>query len=300
MRKFGGFFMRYTKPALTFEGQFDLISSRGLQIEDRIRVMRWLKRVSYYRLSAYFLPFKEPGTERFREGTTFDQVAGLYIFDRKLRLVLLDAIERVEVATRTSLTYELAHKCGPFGYTDAKNFSSEFNHAAFMTHLEEARAESRETFIDHFNYKYTSEPYLPIWMATELLSFGVISRLYKSAPLDIKKKMSLRYDVQPVVFANWLHTLSYVRNLCAHHSRVWNRQLAIRPMIPHPGKTWPHQIPTAERLYSVLTILQHLLLRMAPQCAWKSRLLAVFDAHPNVDLTAMGMPTDWRHLSPWA
>jgi abortive infection bacteriophage resistance protein len=103
--------MRYTKPPLTFSEQHDLMIARGLCVPDRARAMRWLQNVSYYRLSAYFLPFKKG--ELFRQGATFDQIAALYIFDRKLRLILLDAIERIEVALRTALTCEIAHKQVP-------------------------------------------------------------------------------------------------------------------------------------------------------------------------------------------
>ena len=123
--------MKYPKPALTFHEQFGLLASRGLAVPDPERAMRWLRHVSYFRLSAYFLPFKSG--ENFKPGTTFDRVAGLYIFDRKLRLILLDAIERIEVALRTALTYEIAHRHGPFGYADAANFGSRFGHRTLMS-----------------------------------------------------------------------------------------------------------------------------------------------------------------------
>lgn len=290
--------MRYDKPPLTYEDQYDLIASRGLQVEDRLRVIRWLKRVSYYRLSAYFLPFKNG--ETFRNGATFDHIAGLYNFDRKLRLVVLDAIERVEVSVRTCLTYELAHKYGPFGYSNPATFSAQFNHAGFMDDLRYAIDDSSETFVAFYGRKYTSEEHLPIWMASELLSFGVISRLYRASTPDIKKKIAHRFDIQDQQFASWLHAMSYARNLCAHHSRLWNRELAIKPSLPRNSKAWPYTVPTTDRLYCVLVILQHCLMRIAPRCSWKARLLGVFDAHPGVEIAAMGIPNDWRNMSPWA
>lgn len=83
--------MRYSKPALSFDEQLDLLRRRGLTVRDPVRALRWLQSVNYYRLSAYFLPFK--GGERFRPGTDFNDIAGLYIFDRKLRLLVLDAMQ---------------------------------------------------------------------------------------------------------------------------------------------------------------------------------------------------------------
>src|ERR1700722_9774263 len=153
--------MRYSKPALTYEEQYDLIVSRGLVVEDRLRLIRWLKHISYYRLSAYFIPFKTG--DKFNQGATFDQVAGVYIFDRKLRLILLDAVERIEVALRTDLTYEITHAHGPFGHTDPKNFDPAFDHEEIMNEVREAESDSRETFISHYRSKYTKEEHLPLW-----------------------------------------------------------------------------------------------------------------------------------------
>lgn len=108
--------MNYSKQALSFPDQLAQLQRRGLTIVDQGRALQWLQRVSYYRLSAYFLPFKD--SENFRPGTEFNDIAGLYIFDRKLRLLMLDAIERIEVALRTSVTYEIGHAYGPFELFD--------------------------------------------------------------------------------------------------------------------------------------------------------------------------------------
>ncbi len=291
--------MKYGKPALTFERQRDLLTGRGLQVDDPARCLRWLKHHGYYRLSGYFVPFKAGTTDRFRGGATFDQIAGLYIFDRKLRLIVLDAIERIEISLRTALTYEIAHKYGPFGHTDPRNFAPGFKHTEFMNAVLEAERSSRETFLIHFRGKYTSERHLPLWMASELLSFGSISRLFKACHPDIKRSISRRFIVPDRVLINWFHVLSYVRNVCAHHSRLWNRELAITPMLPKPSAAWPYRVPRADRLYAVLVILRHCLLQTHPHCQWRSRLLALFDAHNAIDLAAMGMPSDWRAQPAW-
>lgn len=289
--------MRYPKGALTFEQQLDLLRDRGLVISDPSRALHWLRNVSYYRLSAYMLPFKDG--ESFRPGTEFDAVAGLYIFDRKLRLLVLDAIERVEVAIRTAITYEIAHMYGPFGHTDPAKFASSFDHVRFMDELSEEEQRARETFAAHFRSKYTAEAHLPVWMATELLSFGSVSRLYRALDPVVKRRIADPFQVGDQFLASWLHCLSYVRNVCAHHKRLWNRQLGIKPKLPSRSLAWPHLLTDNSQLYAALVILQHMLEVVAPRCQWKARLFSLFDAHPHVPLASMGMSPDWRTKSTW-
>jgi abortive infection bacteriophage resistance protein len=291
------FRMCYTKAALTFEQQLHLLKERHLVVPDDERALRWLKNISYYRLSAYFLPFKTG--ESFRHCATFDLIAGLYIFDRKLRLTVLDAIERIEVALRTAVTYQLAHEHGPFGYADARNFAPNFNHQSFLNELHEERRRSKETFVEHFAEKYTDEGNLPVWMATELLSFGVISRLFRALNPVLKAAIAQPFNVHHNVLGTWLHALSYVRNVCAHHQRLWNRTLAIRPQIPTRSHNWPHEPTQNNKLYCVLVIINHLLKTTSPNCRWKHRLISLFDNHPEVTLSAMCVPENWRAQSLW-
>lgn len=289
--------MRYPKQALSFPDQLAQLQQRGLQVLDHDRALHWLQRVSYYRLSAYFLPFKDG--ESFRPGTEFNDIAGLYIFDRKLRLLLLDAIERIEVALRTAITYEISHAYGPFGHTEPTNFSPTFNHEKFMAELSTEERRAKETFATHFRRKYADESHLPVWMATELLSFGTVSMLYGALQPAIKRKIASEYGVPDRHFASWLHALSYIRNVCAHHKRLWNRQLAIKPQLPSRSLAWPHDVPDNGRPYCILVLLQHMLKIVSPRCHWRTRLFELFDAHPDVDLSAMQVPTDWRRLAVW-
>lgn len=289
--------MRYSKPTLTFEAQLDLLRRRGLAVTDNTRALHWLQQISYYRLSAYCLPFKDG--ETFRSGTDFNDIAGLYIFDRKLRLLALDAVERIEIAIRTSITYEIAHAYGPFGHVRSANFTPHFDHARFMAELVTEEDRARETFATHFRRKYTSEAHLPVWMATELLSFGTMSRLYKALAPELKQRISARYAVDEQFLASWLHALTYLRNVCAHHKRLWNRQFAIRPRFPTRNLTWPHRVPDNGRLYGMLVVLQHMLSVVSPRCQWRGRLFDLFDAHPLVSLDSMQIPCDWRTRALW-
>lgn len=293
--------MHYPKHPLTFSDQLALVQSRGLAVNDPARALRWLEQVSYYRLSAYFLPFKQG--DQFSPGTEFNDVAGLYIFDRKLRLLVLDAIERVEVAVRTAVTYQISHAHGPFGHVDPANFKSHFDHPRLMQDIHTEASRAGETFVTHFRAKYTSEPHLPVWMATELLSFGMVSRMYKHLAPALKKPIAVPYGVPDWMFAGWIHALSYVRNVCAHHKRLWNRELGIRPTLPTrtraPALAWAAGVPNNGRVYCILAILRHMLLVVSPQCHWKERLFALLDSHPSVPQASMGFPPDWKQQPLW-
>lgn len=289
--------MHYSKPALSFFEQLDLLRQRGLTVRDPERALRWLQSVNYYRLSAYFLPFKDG--ERFHPESDFNDIAGLYIFDRKLRLLVLDAIERIEVAIRTSVTYEIGHNYGAIGHTDPSNFAPKFDHPRFMSELLHEEERAKETFASHFRRQYAEEPHLPVWMATELLSFGTISKLYQSLDPKLQQRIAAPYKIDAKFLASWLHALTYARNVCAHHKRLWNRKLAIKPRFPSRSLAWPHKAPDNGRLHAVLIVLRHMLRLNSPNSKWVDRLHELLAAHPSVPQSAMGFPNGWQKLTIW-
>lgn len=132
--------------------------------------------------------------------------------DRKLRLIVLDAIERIEIAVRTHVTYELSHFCGPFGYADPKNFQPRFKHYKFMNDVSEAINQSHEEFIGKYFNKYTSESLLPIWMVSELLSFGTISHLYGGLPPAQQRYVAARYNLPGNVFGQSMASMGLPLN----------------------------------------------------------------------------------------
>ena len=174
--------MKIPKPAKTFEEQLAILKARGLAIPSDDEALRWLKRVNYYRLSAYFLPtFKEAvPSESFASGSTFDRIVDLYVFDCRLRNLFMQAMERIEVSVRTAITYELAHAYGPFAHTDPNTFSSWFLQPMkfgekppfdeLMDNIVKEEKRTKEVFIKAYRQKYTGEKHLPRWMATELMS----------------------------------------------------------------------------------------------------------------------------------
>jgi abortive infection bacteriophage resistance protein len=288
--------MKYTKPHLPYEDQVDLLIRRGLNCPDRDCALLWLKRIGYYRLSAYFIPFKDAGTGDFRSGTAFDQIIDLYKFDSDLRLLVLEALDSIEINVRAVITYHMAKDLSVFGYADPANFAPAFNHADFLKILRREEGRSTEVFIGHYRAKYTSETELPVWMATELISFGALSRMYEHLRKGLRKKIAREFNLPQSVFVSWLHSLTAVRNVCAHHSRLWNRELAVKPELP---AAWKTSGIGNERFYAIALIIQTLLTELLPDSQWGERLKALFNAHPTVNLRAMQFPTDWQTLPPW-
>ena len=164
------------------------------------------------------------GTDRFRPGTTFNQILDLYEFDSSLRLLVLEALDNIEVCARAVITYHLAKELGVFGYADSANFAVSYNHAEFMKILKREEGRSSEVFIGHYRGKYTSETELPVWMATELISFGALSKMYEHLRTSLRKKIAREFNQPQPVFVSWLHALTAIRNVCAHHSRLWKQR----------------------------------------------------------------------------
>ena len=155
--------------------------------------------------------------------------------------------------------------------------------------------------MQHFNSKYgVNQPDLPLWMVAEIIPFGAMFTLCNGVEAHIMKKLASSYDVPDIVLESWLGTLNAIRNICAHHGRLWNRQLGFRPKIPrkrkHPQWHSPVAIPD-NRIFSVLTILKYMLSVVAPQSKWPERLYRLLQEYPDVPPRDMGFPIDWE-LSP--
>lgn len=305
--------MEYEKPWLSYEQQADLlINERGL-IADRDNLIRHLQEVGYYRLSGYWYIFKrcnvsssqDNSDERFIEGATFDEVWSLYTFDRQLRLLTLDAIERIEVYFRSQLAYELAEKTGPFGYLDPVNLPrlDEDEYREFLERCKTQYSRSSEPFVRHFKEKYGDcEELPPYWIIVNLMEFGTMLRLYKGASPDVRNTLAAKLDVTTRVLKSWLVALNTTRNICAHHARLWNKGIGTRPVIPNKEKNleWyePFQI-RADRICGILTILSYLLERVAPDTSWRSKLFDLLNTRSSNELNRMGFVEGWKESPLW-
>lgn len=292
--------MKFVKPALTYEQQAELAISRGL-IADKAELIKRLRAVSYYRLCAYWHPFKRTD-DSFEPGTTLETIWRRYTFDRQLRLLVMDAIERVEITLRSNLAYELSHRFGPFAHVDINNFPgmAPAEHQRLLDDLHENANRSREAFAEHFRKTYDEFPDLPLWAAVETMTFGQMFTIYKNCEKRVQQDIAARLSLPGKVLFSWLLTLNYIRNLCAHHSRLWNRELAIKPLIPHHEQRWHQPIEISnDRVFVILTLLRYLLSQTAQQSQWRERLYSLFVRYPEIPLASMGIPTDWQNLPLW-
>lgn len=291
----------FTKPPTTYAEQIRLLQQRGMLIPDTREAAFYLQHLNYYRLGAYWLPFEaDHASHRFRAGTTFSDVLNLYIFDRELRLLVLDAIERIEVSVRSQWAHEMAHRHGTHAHLDGALARNPFH---WQTNLDKLRLEvqrSKETFMQHLLTTY-SESLPPVWAVCEVMSLGLLSAWYTNLkPLQTRIAIASPFDLDERTLQSWLHHLSLIRNLCAHHARLWNRKFAVTPQVParKPARLQHEFVRGSRRLYNTLLILVHALDVIAPGHQWRSRLKDLLHKHA-VSLVAMDFPADWRQRPIW-
>lgn len=307
--------MRFNKLPTTIDEQIALLKERGLQLSADAPARRWLASVGYYRLSAYWLIFEElpeRGTTRskqFRAGVTLEQVIDIYIFDRKLRLLVTEAIERIEISVRAYWSNKMALAQGAHAHMKPAYFKSDWDHAKAVADLKKRVQESGEVFVAHYKQKYSDPEMPPIWIITELMTFREISKwIEATADARIRNAVAhhLGLPTQETLVGTLQH-LSYIRNICAHHGRLWNRRSVKRlPNIKRfredlkmesPGPSGQHHL--SNRIYNTLIVLVRLMRHQAADSTYPSRLRELLDTRTEGQLRVMGVPTDWRERPAW-
>jgi abortive infection bacteriophage resistance protein len=304
----------YSKPALSYAGQLQQIKHRGLQVGNEARALHLLEYVSYFRLSGYWYPMLAIPKENhiFKPDSTFENAFELYCFDRKFRQLVMSELEKIEVGIRAKMIYILSHANGPFWFQNAKLFKDMGRHATSMAKLTHETSRSDEEFMKSFRLKYT-DPFPPSWMMFETFSFGALSSMYTNLkPGRTKRSVAGYFGLNDTTFSSWIHSLTYIRNICAHHSRLWNRTLSISPQIPiGTARTFlnnlhlPNQIPgeppvhNNKSSYFLCSMIIYLLNTVSPNHRFRTRLSDLFIQYPMVDRFAMGFPVNWANEFLW-
>jgi abortive infection bacteriophage resistance protein len=280
--------------------------TRGLTVTDQNAAIHYLRHIGYYRLSGYARPFQKGGTgpdcHHFKPGATFDRILDRYMFDRKLRLVVMDAIELIEIAIRSILSNSVSTRHGPHWYQNASLFNPQFNHGKFIEDIRNQighyshNSNRRDIHIVHYYDKYTSPDMPPCWMIFESVSFGTISIAYKNLIPSEFDPICGTFGLSHGVLTSWLHSISYVRNICAHHGRLWNRECRIKPVV---AKAYKAEMTPNDRVYAQLVVMQVLLRKIAPVNYWARGLIDLISAHSQIPLPSMGFPSDWTSRSIW-
>jgi len=281
----------FIKPFLTIEQQISQLKFRGMNFHDEEKAKYYLENLNYYRLGGYWLIFeKNHETHEFKDNTYFEEILNLYIFDRELRLLLLDAIERIEVSIRSRLAYVLAQSFGSHPHLKPEIFASSFKYEKTLSKLKAEIDRNRsEIFINHHLDKY-SEELPPIWVSVEVMTMGQISNWYSNVK-DRKYRQIIAkyYGLDEKILSSFLHHLTIVRNTSAHHSRVWNRKFTIDFILPNFPKELNEKFNLSSKkyIYNTLVMCEYLMNIISDDNSWKKRLDNLIVKH-NVEVKRMG------------
>jgi abortive infection bacteriophage resistance protein len=280
------------KQPSTYEEQLQKLKERGCIIHNENMAIEILHYVNYYRLTAYFLPFKI-SQDKYAAGTSFEKVYKIYEFDRKMRSILAPIIEELELMLRTQLAYYHAHKYGPLGYLDPKNYNGYHDHDKFMQHIKKDIKNNRnQPAVKHHLKKYNGK--FPIWVIIEYSTMGELSYFYDDLLRSDKKALakSLLQSIDTNV-SSWLMCLTYLRNFCAHYSRLYFFDFPAIPATPknNPYKLW-------RKLFDYIYVLKLLCLgRFHWNSSFMNNLKVLIDEYQEyIDLRCIGFPENWYDL----
>lgn len=302
---------QYEKQPKSNEELVALLQSRGLAA-DSAKLLRILETVGYYRFTGYLYPFKSPNSNTFRPNTTLETAWNIYMFDRHLRLTAMDALARIEIAVRAITT-----RChtdfinDPFAYVNPANMPklTQAKHGGLLARIADSTHKaSNDPKIRHLATEYGIMDYPPIWAMMEIVPLGTVTFYFHGLPDGVQKTIADMFHVRPNVFGQWLMALKNVRNICAHHSRLWNFHI-VAPFTKRIGRD-PHLAPFVECLerqpsfnytttFTVLSLCAYCMGIIRPESKWKDRCRALLKTATPFVLRGMGAPADWETLALW-
>ena len=289
----GSFHVLMKKP-LSFDGQLDLMIERGLTVRDRDLAIKRLSEVNYYRIRGYWLTYEANG--RFRPGTTFEDIWDTYELDSELREWVWRAISPIEIKARTLFAYHMSMELGPVAHEDVSYFRSAPAHARSMESLARERNRALRDGVPRVVHNVEKYGNLPVWAAVEIMSMGTISQLYGNldpSKSDVAKLVARDFGVKPFMLRSWLRHLTYVRNICGHHSRLYNRVMTTRAALLRVDSD--HD---SEKEFPTFLVLKRIYERSWPE-AWPSMVSELSDTagkYAGIHLSPMGFPEDWKEV----
>ena len=293
----------FTEPYKNVHDLVQLLIARGLNITDRQKAERYLSTIGYYRLSAYMIPLmRTPKSAKlFKSGVSFRQAMMLYRFDKKLRMLIFNEIEKVEVAIRATIVNTICELTGDkFWMTNPVHFADASKFANTLSLISKEVRRSHEEFITDFMTNHT-DSYPPVWMLAEILPFGYITNIFCNLKdKKLKKKVSQQFGLQVPPFESWMTKLYLTRNDCAHHARVWNKRNTMNPTIPNRmTRPWITLSTDPLKVYHDICIIKYLLDVVSPNNDMLAKLRWLFVDFPEIDLAAMGFPKGWEMEPIW-
>lgn len=287
-----------SKKFTTIQEQIEILKSRGLSISDEQRASDFLTRNNYYRVSGYSLTLRK--NDVFDKNAAFESIMDIYECDHELRHILLRHLETIEISVKSAYSYESARVYGPTGYLDSANFTDQKKYAAIMGKAESQKKArlAHEAYLKHFVYDLKQD--IPIWAFTDLLTISDISFLYKISQKEIKaavaKTMGLHAQGDKLL-EKFMHSMTIIRNLCAHGSRLYNRLFEQKPKLSSKDKALLIKKPDGTldnaHLYGFILIMRQLL---TPEKfdVLKEELLTLSEKYSFVNMEYYGFRDDWK------
>lgn len=296
--------MRYNKPALDPKQIITQLKSRNLLFRDENKAMDQLKIIGYFRLANYLIPMEiNKSSHLFKPNSYFENAVELYYFDKDLRLLLFSMVQSFEISLRAKLINNFSLKYGPYWFCefDLHKEGKVFSECLSKIYQEVSR--SKEDFIKEYYNKYSEPDIPPVWKTLEVVSFGLLSRIFCNlSDKKLKRSIAREFDVpQPLYLESWCKSAVALRNCLAHHARTWNRKFPIIPQMPRKltGYWIDTQNVDSTKIYVHLSYLLYLMNSLNPQNSFKRSFKDLLKKYPNVDVTAMGFPSDWFSQPLW-
>ncbi len=297
----------FTKEAKTIQEQIELLQERGLIISKPKIAQKYLQNISYYRLGEYWYVMQSDKENHiFKPNSTFENVIALYNFDAELRLLLFDVIEKIEISLRTKLIYHLSLEFDPWWFQNFELFSDSRALVKTLSSLEEEISRTKDKAIKNHLKKYKDDKrFPPAWKSLEQTSFGGLSKLYGNLKHTTQSKDIIAKEfgaVNHTYLPSWLQSLAQIRNYCAHHTRLWNKNLpgTVR-LLSKPPNNWVEDVPKQHefsKLYVHMCLMKYMLNTIKPN-NFTERLATLFEKYPNVDPDALGMKENWKNECLW-
>lgn len=280
------------KEPKSFDDQIKLLRDRGLIINNEEEAKFMLSNVNYYRFTAYLLTFKSEG-DNYKKGTTFELISEIYKFDRELRGLLTALLGNIEISFRTYIAYTLAMNHGASGYLNKNNFIDSSFHNGFLLSLEKEKGNnSNKLFIKHHNEKYNGQ--LPIWVATEIMTFGMLSKLYANLlPGDKSYIKNNLCRVNPKLVDTWLQSLTHIRNQCAHYGRIYN---TLFPDVKIKKEDRRYELDK-KKIFANILIMKYLIIDQEVWTKFFINLQNLISQYGKyIDLNLIGFPENWIEI----
>lgn len=293
----------YNKPALTIQAQAKLLYSRNLTGIANAELLNELERTSYYRISGYAFPYQDKqNNDNFVIKNAWKTIKSDYDLDASLRHLLFEAIGLIEVTLRTQLIYQMSIAHGANWYNDANLFRDSIKLSKDHADLIKNWNRSSDLFVKHYNATYDTTKEPPAWMIFETTTFGSLSRYFENIKIKDPAKNAIcnywhitdRKDY--ATFSNWLKNVNTIRNICAHHSRLFSRVFPYKalPLQKCNDKNFVMNWQNNTKVYASICIIRNLLSICAPEFRFEKQLKKLLRHVTKLQLSFMGFPADWK------